>query len=60
MINRILLLIIAVGIWTLALKPEGLAAHEDQTCEVYGDGVGEVDSNGKVHVIVIGEAVGSL
>ena len=51
-IDRVILIVLALGIWALVLKPTVLAAHHggaDHSCDASGDGYGEADG-GEVYV----------
>ena len=51
-IDRVILIILALGIWVLVLKPTALVAHhkdDSHSCTARGDGYGELDG-GEVYV----------
>ena len=53
-IDRLLMLFLVLGIWTLVLKPESISAHSGQYCDIEsGTGYGEADDDGNVYVYQI-------
>ncbi len=51
--DRIVLVVLALGIWTLVLTPQEIGAHHQEgdghSCDVSGEAYGEVDG-GEVYV----------
>lgn len=42
--DRIVLLLLCIGIWALVFKPSSPTAHSGQYCDISGTGTGEVDN----------------
>jgi len=47
-IDRLILLVLAAGIWAFVLQPNRLAAHDDNyhSCSGSGTGYGDLDGSG--------------
>ena len=62
--DRIVLAVLALGIWALVLKPTSLTAHgsnhsHDVKCAMSGLAYGDADDNGDVTIFVWGHALAS-
>lgn len=55
MIDRILMIVLVVGVWALVLKPNQPSAHSGQVCAVTGTGYGELDG----HEVYVYEITGT-
>ena len=41
--DRVVLLLLCIGIWALVFKPSSPTAHSGRYCDISGTGIGEVD-----------------